>query len=76
MEGETASMGFYTTRWVEAVDEEEARSRALEALRAEPPLTDVPRGCGAEVTWEEIEVVEEADVPAVQGGFAFFPMEQ
>lgn len=39
-EGAVKRMGFYTTRFVEAADEEEAESVALETLRQEPVMGD------------------------------------
>ncbi|WP_338445006.1 hypothetical protein V5F89_07325 [Pelagerythrobacter marensis] len=74
-DGVPVLMGWYTTRWVEAADPEEARAVALEALRSEPLLADVSAGCGATISWEEVERVEESDVPDRQGGFSFFRME-
>ena len=75
VDGEKTLMGFYTTRWVEAADHEEAKSLVLGTLRSEPALIDVPQGCGAEIFWEEVEPVEAGDVPEIQCGFTFFPSE-
>ena len=68
-------MGWYTTRWVAAADQDEPKAKALEILRGEPSLVMVPQGCGAKITWEEIELVEVSDVPDINPGFAFFEME-
>jgi hypothetical protein len=74
-DGVPVLMGWYTTRWVKAADPEKAKTVALEALRSEPSLADVPTDCGSKISWEEIELAEEGDVPDRQGGFTFFRME-
>jgi len=77
IDGTPKRMGFYTTRFVEAVDPERAGDAAIELLRAEGKLkplndrTDPPR-----VFAEEIDEVGTGDTPAVVPGFAFFTDEQ
>ena len=75
LDGTKTMMGWYKTVWVEAADHEEAKAKSLEVIRSEPLLSEVPRGCGAKVSWEEIEEVEASEVPASSKGFTFFPME-
>lgn len=70
-------VGFYTTRFVEAADARGAESASLQALLGEPKLA-LPAGCQpsgmARVFFEEIEEVSADSVPAVQPGFAWYPM--
>jgi hypothetical protein len=77
--GEAGPVGFYVTRFVEAADAEAAEAAALQALRAEPKLAP-PAGCAppgeARVFFEEIAELAAADVPRVQPGFAWHPMEE
>ena len=75
VDGDSTLVGWYTTRWVTAHDEIDAAARALNGLRKEAPLSEIPEGCGATVFYEEIVRVEASEVPAEQGGFTFFPME-
>jgi len=75
MEGRPKRMGFFTTRFVEAKNPDEAELAAVDLLRSEGKLkplndpSDSPR-----VFASEIEEIEESDIPPV-GGFAFFPDE-
>lgn len=76
--GEAGPVGFYVTRFVEAADPVAAEAAALQALKAEPKLAPPP-GCTptgqAQVFFEEIEELAAEQVPAVQPGFAWHPME-
>ena len=40
--GISGLVGFYTTRFVEAIDHDDAEARVLELLRGEPRLESVP----------------------------------
>lgn len=78
MVGESALIGFYTTRFIEASSASEAELAALETLRAEPEFERVrpeDRVQHAQVHFEQIE-----EVPAEPGrgpgkGFTSFPMD-
>jgi hypothetical protein len=76
--GESGLVGFYVARFVEAADEQEAESRVLEGLRAEPKLAPPPgyKPAGiARIDFEEIEEVPANEVPAKPSGFAWHSME-
>lgn len=75
VESEDAMIGWYKTVWVEAADEEEAKAKSLDVIRSEPSLAGVPQGCGAKVSWKEIEEVEDSEQPDTPMGFSFFRME-
>jgi hypothetical protein len=72
------SVGFYTTRFVQAESEEAAELVGLDLLRTEDRL-QLPEGVmpseSARVYFEEIMEVGESDVPEIQAGFVFFEME-
>jgi hypothetical protein len=67
-------MGFFTTRFVEAPDVEQAGQAALALLRGEGRLkprneaTDAPL-----VFFDEIEEVQAADIQVVATGLSFYP---
>jgi hypothetical protein len=69
-------MGFFTTRFVKAETAEEAGKVAIDLIRSEGKLKplnhpdDPPR-----VVVNETEEVDQASVPSVVRGFAFFPDE-
>jgi hypothetical protein len=74
MDGRRQCMGFYTTRFVEASNREDAELKAVDLLRSEgrlKPLND--RDDPPTVSAGEIEEVRPSDVPAIVPGFAFFP---
>lgn len=74
VDGKRQRMGFYTTRFVEAANLDDAELAAVDELRAEgklKPLND--RGDPARVLVDRIDEVSIADVPAVRPGLAFFP---
>ena len=69
-------MGFYVTRFAEAIDTQEAESRALEALRADPklvPPADYKRSRVSRVHFEEIAELPQDKVPTPQPGFVWYP---
>ena len=76
IDGERSLHGFYTTRWVEAENPEQAEEIVVSMLRQEPILRKPDRHDGSEpaatVYVEEIEAIEgEPDGP--NQGFSFFP---
>ena len=76
--GEKGSIGFYTTRFVEAVSAADAETAALEVLRADTTLT-VPEEYQTEdatVFADEIVEVPEGTPRVPNAGFAFFPMKE
>lgn len=76
--GEDCLVGFYTTRFVQAENTESAEMLGLELLRAEDSL-QLPDGVtpldSAKVYFEEIDEVDESEVPETQSGFTFFKMD-
>jgi hypothetical protein len=74
--GAIKRLGFNTTRFVQAADESQAESRALDQLRSDPKLhnTHNDRTDPPEVFIEDIEEVDAAE--KVPGGYAFFPDEK
>jgi len=77
MEGSQRRMGFYTTRFVEEANPDEAEQAAVRVLRNEgklKPLNEI--GDPPLVVVDEIEEVDVAEIPAVVHGFAFFPDER
>jgi hypothetical protein len=75
IEGEPGSVGFYTTRFVEATDEAAAELAAVALLCADPKLAK-PSGAKmngpATVHFEEITEVAKEAVPAITPGYVFF----
>lgn len=75
--GAEGLLGFYTTRFVEAIDAEAAETDALHRLKADPKLAPpsgfTPAG-QAKVYFEAIEEIVANTVPTVQPGFAWYPM--
>lgn len=77
LDGVKQKVGFYTTRFIEARDEEDAENAVMEMLRADPKLikgvlnekSDSPIMYAEEI--EELESFEGCPVPG--GGFAFYP---
>ncbi len=68
--------GFYTTRWVEAANAEEAEFSALATLKADEFFEDMPkdqRNKEARVYFEEIEQCTKEPKKAGKG-FIFFEM--
>lgn len=76
--GQSQSVGFYVTRFVEAADPATAETIALQMLRADPKLAPPTRfqPSGREQVFvEEIEACSAAEVPSVLPGFAWFPID-
>jgi hypothetical protein len=73
LEGKLSPTGFYTTRFVEVSDSEEAEEKVVDLLRRDAALS-VPAGTpgmeGARIFVEEIEQVEAPGAP--NAGFTFF----
>src|SRR5579884_539933 len=76
--GEAQPVGFYVTRFVEAPDLEAAKIAVLQTLRADsklaPPPGFTPTG-QSRVFFEEIVELAAEQVPAVQPGFVWYPMQ-
>lgn len=73
--GEVREVGFYTTRFVEAPNPEQAEILALARIRDEPKLQktkDLIPGERAKVYFDEIEEVPREDVPEIQEGFSWY----
>ena len=76
--GEGGLVGFFTTRWVEASDEVEAEQIALARLKDEALFEVAPefRNSVARVYFDEIVAVAERPSDIIEGGAAWFPMEE
>jgi hypothetical protein len=77
--GDRGTIGFYTTRFVEAANPEEAELLALANLQKEEMLNPagVPMPKDAKVFFEEITEVRLSDVPKGGGaGFTFYAVEK
>src|SRR5262245_3088122 len=76
--GQQMPLGFYTTRFIEAIDADSAEVIALQSLRADPDLAP-PRGFTAtgqaKLYVQEIEEIGAHEVPAVQPGIVWYPMD-
>ena len=76
MLGETAPIGFYATRFVEAENQEQAEILALESLREED-FFNIPlekRSEDAKIVFEEIMEVHPDTEQTPNSGFSFFIM--
>lgn len=75
--GHEAAIGFYATRFVDAVSAAEAERIAVAALRQEAALTVTvePRVKNAKVYFESIVEVSADTERKPNSGFSFFPME-
>ena len=79
MVGESRPVGFYVTRFIKASDGAKAESLALTQLRADPMLAKPERFTPSDnirVFFEAIEEINPVDVPDVQPGFTWFPMDE
>jgi hypothetical protein len=78
--GERGLYGFYTTRWVEAISEEEAETLALESLKSEPTFQQespkLREQSKARVYFEEIVPVRTTKQEHVNAGASWFEMER
>lgn len=73
-------MGFFTTRWVEASDEEEAKKKAISLVSQELEMLEIVRSPPGDVPLLSVESIYEAesfdDKTVTPGsGFSFFPEE-
>ena len=71
--GSAGLYGFYTTRWVQALNPRRAELRAVEAVRRDPKMAvpdGVPRSPDARVHVEEIERIPR--LPRFRGGGAIW----
>ena len=76
MDGENRKTGFYTTRFVEAQDAEQAEALAVELIKSDPKLSNIvlnKRGDSPRVYVEEIEEVKRL---RAQAGYAFYYEEE
>ena len=76
MDGEHRKTGFYTTRFVEAEDAEQAEALAVELIKSDPKLSNIvlnKRGDSPRVYVEEIEEVKRL---RAQAGYAFYYEEE
>jgi hypothetical protein len=76
--GQSGLVGFYVTRFIDAADEADAKSKALAQLRAEPTLVSLIGKnfpAAAQVFFEDVSEWPAEQVPGVQPGFAFYPIE-
>jgi hypothetical protein len=72
--GEDASIGFYTTRFIEAGSVDEAEQLVLEELRAEESLKlriDINKPTDTKIYFESIHEISFQDVSS-NSGFTFF----
>jgi hypothetical protein len=80
LDGERRRVGFYTTRFVEAADENAAELAAIDLLRNDPQLvkgvlnerSDPPMMYAEEIT----ELIDFEGCPVPGAGFAFFTEEE
>jgi hypothetical protein len=72
MNGKPQKVGFYTNRWVEANDPEEAAALVVSLLRAEPELRGLVLNAPDDpplLYVDELEPVADLEAPS---GFVFF----
>jgi hypothetical protein len=73
MDAAPQRIGFYTTRFVEAASLDESGKAAIGLLRSTQMLKPLNHPDDPpQILVREIEEVDEADVPSVASGFAFF----
>jgi hypothetical protein len=74
LEDKARRLGFFTTRFVEAPDEDQAGRKAVEILSNDPKLHGVlnERKDPPEILIEEIAQVTAAQVAPVLQGYSFF----
>ena len=76
--GQPKRLGFFTTRFVQAKNREGAELLAVDLIQSDTRLRDSvlnERSDPPRIFAEEIEVVDASDVPDVQSGFSYFPMD-
>jgi hypothetical protein len=80
LEGKRERVGFYTTRFVEAQNPQEAEANAISALRTDPELCDSVLNDKSDPPMmfiEEITELESFDGLTLPGtGFSFYTCEQ
>ena len=80
-DGDPTLMGFYATRWVNALSPTKAELKAVEMLKNEfhPKLkktAELTPGAVAMIYLEEIEVVKRKPWRRRNGGASWFPMKE
>lgn len=80
LDDEERRLGFYTTVFIEAENEEQAELQAIDLLRNDPKLVDGllnPKADSPMMFVEEIDELESfADVTLPRTGFSFFPQDE
>jgi hypothetical protein len=71
-------VGFFTTRFVQAADEDQAERKAVQLLGDDPKLHGVlnERNDPPEIIIEEVDEVEASQVAPVLQGYSFFSDER
>ena len=76
VDGQFCSMGFYTTRYVEASDPTQAELEAVDLIRKDEWLTEVAMNTpdpGPKIVLEELYQLEpDEEFPAVQPGLGWY----
>jgi len=78
MEGKHSRMGFYTTRYVVAQNEQEAENNAVQMLRDDPTLKNIlnDKSDPPMIYCEGIEVIDTFEPSTVVNpGYVFYPGE-
>lgn len=76
VDGAWRTMGFYTTRYVEAASEYDAEDVGLEALQDEEALQRDPSTPGLEAAQVYFEEIEEVAQAGAAEGFTLFDKEK
>jgi len=78
MDGKTRRVGFYTTRFVDAVDEDQAETKSVHLLSDDRRLHGALNEPGdpPEIIIEEIDEVDADQVAPVLQGYSFFDDER
>lgn len=73
----SGGFGFYTTRFVNAANGEEAKNAAMKMIREELKLPPIRRPTLSEplIRIEEVEEVDASEVPDTQYGFVCYPLD-
>ena len=78
VDGKPTRMGFYTTRFVQANNRDGAELLAVDLIRQDKRLKESvsnERSDPPMIFADEIDVVDESEVPESSYGYAFFPMD-
>ena len=73
--GKTRPVGFYTTCFVKAHSREQAEAEVVKALKRDDRIklsTDLAASSDARIVVEEIEEVDEADIPERPEGLVWY----